>query len=253
MKTSQLHINSGSEFGERVASASDQKKRIAEAVVSQILLAEDFNPANPVFISDGTTSSYVATEFVMRYAEKSRNADKIHILTNNLDVPIQVLCDKEAAQKVTIRVAPGDFSYKNCGVYGEETERFVSNVVTDCVCVLSVAGIDGHLGPYSTHPQARGIRREIMKNARQIILVADNTKLSQKHDIGSAISPNDWELWTDEKRRGRIWVATTKPTKSTGDRHTITPGTKDRRTAEQIETENRWLLRFKLGDFFINA
>ena len=139
MNTANLHINSGSHYGQRLHTNAPVKARIAEWVVQNILLLERFDPRNPVFISDGSSASFVFWHFMQAYLAKPQNLS-LNIFTNNLDVPMQVQCEPRAVDLVSVEFAPGVFRSEYCGVFGPATDEWIENKCVGSTCVLAVTG-----------------------------------------------------------------------------------------------------------------
>lgn len=250
MNTALLHTNSGSIYGSRVGNAAEAKTKIAKEVVKRILWRPGFDPNNPVFISDGSSASYVFCEYMQTYLAHPQD-DPLNVWTNNLDVPIQVSCQPNAPDRVAVEVAPGLFRPSYCGTFGDLTEAWIEKHCAGSTCIMAVTGLDAELGPYAKHPEAKKVKAAIMRTASQLVIVADAAKLRQKRDIAAAVSPNEWKRWCDD-RAGRVHVLSDRSSHipCPPNAFVIKSGAVDNRTPDQIEQENHRLLNIKLPNHY---
>ena len=253
MRTKEFHENSGSEFGKRVLEMEPEKERIAEAVLKYALWQEALDPKNPIFLSDGSSASYVWCHYLRAWAKNGPAGEALIVKTNNLDVPMQVLCEPGAHGRVNIEDAPGDFSFKFCANFGSDTDAWVEKKCSGCTCILAVTSLDAELGPGSKDPRARAIKRAVMETANVLVIVADRTKLSKPRNPADAANPNAWKIWRDQRaNEGRLFVVTDQSPEVTHPyKRTPFKGFPDARTPLQIENENTWWLREHLGKQFI--
>jgi hypothetical protein len=252
MRTKDFHIRSGSLFGARVAEMEGIKKAVARETVTRVLWPHGMDPKNPVFFSDGSSSSYVWCYYLGAWLQHTDHGERLSVWTNNVDVPLQGLCEPNAPGRVAINVAPGEFSFKYCANFGASTEAWCAEHCKRSVCVLSVTGLDGELGPCGRDTDARGIKRAVLENANFLVIVADCTKLRKRRDPAHAAAPEVWHVWRDKwARQGRLVVVTSLSTAADRLKREPFRGFPDERSPDGIESDNLWWLRERLGDQLI--
>lgn len=144
----------GPHFGTRRAEFVEAKREIGRAAAG-LVTAGDI-----VGLDSGTT---VAAMVPFLPAD-------IVVYTNSLAV-IQPLSKRSA----TIYLAAGIYVPEMAAVYGPETEAFFRrNPVSRYF--LSVARVDVWGGLYNVHPDTVRVKRVLMNNAREVILLADHHK-----------------------------------------------------------------------------
>jgi hypothetical protein len=79
MRTKEFHVTSGSEFGKRVADMEPEKKLIAQAVLSRVLWPPNLSPKNPIFVSDGSSASYVWCYYLREWTAKGSAAEPLTV------------------------------------------------------------------------------------------------------------------------------------------------------------------------------
>ncbi|HEY1661715.1 MAG TPA: hypothetical protein VGI03_04790 [Verrucomicrobiae bacterium] len=253
MRTKEFHMKSESQYGQRVADLELEKKRVADAIVQRILWRQGQHPHNPLYVSDGSSASFVFCKYLQRWIKEGD--ETLRVWTNNLDVPMQVLCEEGAPEKVSIHSAPGEFSYKYCGNFGRETEAWIEQHCGRSTCILAVTALDADLGPCGRGEDAKAIKAAVMKAANVLIVVADHTKLRCPRDPGAAAAPDEWRRWRDERSAdGRLFVVTTRSLNVpvTFGRFPL-KGAVDARTPDQIESENFARLSTQLGQQLITV
>lgn len=255
MVTQDFHLKSGSLFGRRVAELVREKKAVAKAVVENILMRPGCDPKNPVFISDGSSSSYVWCYFLRKWAATVRDRDALRIWTNNLDIPMQALCEPNGTKSVDIRIAPGEFSYKYCANFGLDSEKWVREHCDRCTCVLAVTALDSELGPCGKGEDAKAIKKAVMESANVLVIVTDHVKNSKQRDPDQAACPDEWKKWRDVRaKEGRLFVVTNKsPAVSLPFKRTPFVSHPDTRAPSDIESETLWALHLALKTQLIIA
>ncbi|WAT00797.1 DeoR/GlpR family transcriptional regulator [Rouxiella chamberiensis] len=147
-------------YNDRKVMWSDQKARIAARVAGQI------PDGSTLFIDIGTTPEAVAHALI--------NHNDLRIVTNNLNVAT-LLSPKEDFR---ILLAGGEVRSRDGGIMGEATLDFISRFRLD-YGILGISGIDmdGSLLEFDYH-EAR-IKRAIIDNSRNVMLVTDHSKFGR--------------------------------------------------------------------------
>ena len=147
-------------YNDRKIMWSDQKARIASRVAEQI------PDGSTLFIDIGTTPEAVAHALL--------NHRDLRIVTNNLNVAT-LLSPKEDFR---LLLAGGEVRSRDGGIMGEATLDFISQFRLD-YGILGISGIDmdGSLLEFDYH-EAR-IKRAIIDNSRNVMLVTDHSKIGR--------------------------------------------------------------------------
>ncbi|MEG3133690.1 DeoR/GlpR family transcriptional regulator [Rouxiella sp. T17] len=147
-------------YNDRKIMWSDQKARIAARVAEQI------PDGSTLFIDIGTTPEAVAHALL--------NHRDLRIVTNNLNVAT-LLSPKEDFR---LLLAGGEVRSRDGGIMGEATLDFISQFRLD-YGILGISGIDmdGSLLEFDYH-EAR-IKRAIIDNSRNVMLVTDHSKFGR--------------------------------------------------------------------------
>lgn len=167
-------------YNDRKIMWSDQKARIAARVASQI------PDGSTLFIDIGTTPEAVAHALL-------EHRD-LRIVTNNLNVAT-LLTPKEDFR---ILLAGGEVRSRDGGIMGEATLDFISQFRLD-YGILGISGIDmdGSLLEFDYH-EAR-IKRAIIENSRNVMLVTDHSKFGRNAMVNLGnMSLIDY-MFTDQK------------------------------------------------------
>jgi len=167
-------------YNDRKVMWSDQKARIAARVASQI------PDGSTLFIDIGTTPEAVAHALI--------NHRDLRIVTNNLNVAT-LLTSKEDFR---ILLAGGEVRSRDGGIMGEATLDFISQFRLD-YGILGISGIDmdGSLLEFDYH-EAR-IKRAIIENSRNVMLVTDHSKFGRNAMVNLGnMSLIDY-MFTDQK------------------------------------------------------
>lgn len=244
MITKQIYVDSHCEFGDQVAASEREKDQVAKEVVSKVLLFDEQNPANPVFISDGSSASSVWCHYMKEWAKRYPK-ENLRVWTNNCDVTLQTLIHQPSRNCISVHVASGRFRRDYCAVFGEDTEKWCLAHSSRSVCVVAVTALDHELGPCARNEDARAIKSAVMRSAQVLVIIADRDKLRQQRNPGMAANAKEWENWINNQQN-RLFVVTTRSPH-------INPALPDNslRGADAIEQENLRLLRLKLKEHFI--
>lgn len=148
-----------SDYADRKQFFSQQKGCIGKCVAKLIP-----NGAS-LFIDIGTTPEAVAHALL--------GHKNLRIVTNNLNAAY-LLMQKEDFQ---ITLAGGGLR-PDGGIIGEATVEFINQFRLDyCILGISAVELDGSMMDYDYHEVQ--VKRALMRNARQIILVTDHSKFKR--------------------------------------------------------------------------
>ncbi|WP_301098387.1 DeoR/GlpR family transcriptional regulator [Otariodibacter sp.] len=145
-----------SDYSDRKQFFLSQKNCIGQTVASMI------PNGSSLFIDIGTTPEAVAFSLLSH--------KDLRIVTNNLNAA-HILLQKEDCQ-VTIA---GGVLRSDGGIIGEATVNFINQFRLDyCILGISAVELDGSMMDYDYHEVQ--VKRALMRNARNIILVTDHSK-----------------------------------------------------------------------------
>lgn len=145
---------------QRMAEQADEKTRIARAA------AELIREGETVFISSGTTTLEVARQLSTRRA--------LTVITNSL-LAVNALAD---APDITLIVLGGLLRRSEMSSIGHLTEQALSEVRADKV-VFGIRAVDLEHGLTNDYLQETMTDRAILKIGREVIVVADSSKLGR--------------------------------------------------------------------------
>lgn len=145
---------------QRTAEQAEEKKHIGQAAAALI------KDGDTVFLSSGTT--------VLEAARHVRDRRQLTVITNSLLV-INMLAD---APEVTLIGLGGTLRRSEMSLIGHLTEQALNEVRADKV-ILGIRGVDVEHGLTNADLQETMIDRAVLKMAREIIVVADSTKLGR--------------------------------------------------------------------------
>ena len=149
-----------SDYHDRKHCFSQEKNRIANQVVQLIP-----NGAS-LFIDIGTTSEAVAFALLAH--------QKLRIVTNNLNAA-HILMQNDSFD---ITIASGSLR-QDGGIIGESTVEFLSQFRLDFgILGISAIDLDGTLLDYDYHEVQ--VKRAIIENSRNTLLVTDHSKFSRR-------------------------------------------------------------------------
>ncbi len=151
---------SNTPYSNRKVSFPEEKKRIAEAIASEI---PDFAS---MFINIGTTTEAIADALM---AHKG-----LTVITNNLHVA-SIMSRKDDFK---IIIAGGVVRNRDGGIMGEATVDFVSQFKVD-YAIIGISGIDMSGDLLDFDYQEVRVSKAIVENSRNIFLAADHSKFGR--------------------------------------------------------------------------
>src|SRR5690349_1286911 len=129
MRTKQIHISMGNAFAKKISEHEKEKESVGKHTANVLT---KIGP-NKIFFGDGTSVA-----FSYYYYSKQRRDLPLLVGTNNLDIPMQVLCDADAPRSITIYPAPGRVDFRDCAMGGAEAEEWVAEFCKGATCVMAV-------------------------------------------------------------------------------------------------------------------
>ena len=144
----------------RVAEQTDAKSRIGAAA------AEMVRDGETIFLSSGST--------VLEVAHHLRNRKRLNVITNSLLV-LNVLAD---APEVSVVSLGGVFNRNEMSFIGHITQQALSEVRADKV-FMSISALDLQHGLTNVDLQETLTDRAILKIAREVVLLADHSKIGR--------------------------------------------------------------------------
>ncbi len=163
----------------------DSKIRIAK------LLAEHIPDNSSIFINIGTTTEESAKALI--------NKKDLTVITNNINVAT-ILTANDTAEIV---LAGGIVRKRDWGITGEATIDFIKQFKVD-FGIIGISGIDedGTLLDFD-YNEVR-VARTIIKNARKVFLVADNSKFERNAIVCLCHISEVDAFFTDKKPPNKI-------------------------------------------------
>jgi DeoR family transcriptional regulator of aga operon len=158
LQRSHGQAHSPSSFQDESMRQADEKRRIGLVAASLV------QPGQVIAISAGTTSAQVA-----RALPPHR---QLTVVTNTLNVALEL--SRRPDLKVFVPggfVSPGWFSLN-----GPNTIETLRSFLFDWV-FLSAGGVDPRRGVTDPHGEEAALNRMLVRQARQVVIVADHTKL----------------------------------------------------------------------------
>ena len=137
------------------------------------LAAAELVQANEtVGLSAGTTTTYIGRSL--------RHREKVQVITNAINIGME-LCNQPGIRTyLTGGVIPWAWSFS---LTGNAALTFLDDVYMDKV-FLSVTGLDVERGATSLEPDEALVYRKMLKQSKQVIVVADSSKLDK---VGPAL------------------------------------------------------------------
>jgi DeoR family glycerol-3-phosphate regulon repressor len=156
-----------------------EKRRIARLVAAHI------PEHSSLFVNIGTTTEAVARELL--------NHKDLRFITNNLNVALLLA----ANPNFSIVIAGGTVRNRDGGVVGQSANDMIAQFRVD-YAVIGISGIDadGTLLDYD-YDEVRAAQA-IVRNARQVFLVADHTKFSRHPMVRAGSIAEVSALFTDQ-------------------------------------------------------
>lgn len=138
-----------------------EKRRIGLAA------AELIQPGETVGLTAGTTTTHIGRSL--------RHRDKIQVVTNALNIGME-LCNQPGIRTLlTGGVVPWAWSFS---LTGNAALNFLDDVYMDKVFV-SVTGLDAERGATTLETEEALVFRKMIRRAKEVIVVADPSKLGQ--------------------------------------------------------------------------
>jgi DeoR family glycerol-3-phosphate regulon repressor len=173
------------DYSDRKVLNLNEKRRIAR------LVAQHIPPHSSLFINIGTTTEAVARELL--------NHKDLRFITNNLNVALLLATNPG----FSVVIAGGTVRNRDGGVVGQSANDMIAQFRVD-VAVIGISGIDedGTLLDYD-YDEVRAAQT-IVRNARQVFLVADHTKFSRRPMVRAGSITSASALFTDQPVPERI-------------------------------------------------
>src|ERR1017187_8357316 len=150
-----------SSFLAREQRFAGEKRRIGLAAAELILANET------VGLTAGTTTTHIGRSL--------RHRDKIQVVTNAINIGME-LCNQPGIRTyLTGGVVPWAWSFS---LTGNAALTFLDNIYMDKV-FLSVTGLDAERGATTLESDEALVYRKMLKQAKQVIVVADASKLGK--------------------------------------------------------------------------
>jgi DeoR family transcriptional regulator of aga operon len=150
-----------SSFLAREQRSAAEKRRIGLAAAELVQANETIG------LSAGTTTTYVGRSL--------RHREKIQVITNALNIGME-LCNQPGIRTyMTGGVVPWAWSFS---LTGNAALSFLDNVYMDKV-FLSVTGLDPERGATSLEADEAMVYRKMIKQSKQVIVVADSSKIGK--------------------------------------------------------------------------
>jgi hypothetical protein len=201
---------SSTRFGHRIREHVESKEGIARAVVQRFL-----SPGQGAFLSDGTTTFYVATAiyelFWNRWRAKKDDPkvefpQPVRIDTNNIAIAHEFLFwfppqHEGGGPLVKVSLANGNFDHDLYATLGGRTLTFVRDALDQrlTTVILSVSAMYGKYGPLGRGSESLEVKQNaIAANVRTVWLV-EHEKLSIPWD-------DDGPDWTAGKKLPPVYT-----------------------------------------------
>ena len=205
-----------STFGHRINHLQADKQVVAQAVVDRFL-----GPGQAAFISDGSSTFYVALELYdqARLAAQAQQGQRQHaIRTNHLAVALELaLWDQPfgTIPGVSVAMPAGKVKSDLMMVSGDRAEAQVKEwVQRSPYTVLSVRSLFGAQGPAGMEDFSLRVKQiaidDARANGKNVIIIADHEKLSNAPDKPNLVF-QDARQWQAAMEYPYLYVVTTKP------------------------------------------
>ncbi|MDH2925943.1 DeoR/GlpR family transcriptional regulator [Lonepinella koalarum] len=149
-----------SDYADRKEFLLQEKNKIAQAAVKLI------PNGSSLFIDIGTTPEAVANALL--------NHKDLRIVTNNINAAYILMKNNS----FHITMAGGTLRHQDGGIIGEATVAFISQFRLDFgILGISSIDLDGSLLDYDYHEVQ--VKRAIIENSRQTLLVSDHSKFNR--------------------------------------------------------------------------
>jgi DeoR family transcriptional regulator of aga operon len=138
-----------------------EKRHIGLAAAELVLAGET------VGLTAGTTTTHIGRSL--------RHRDKIQVITNAINIGMELCNQPGIRTSLTGGVVPWAWSFS---LTGNAALTFLNDVYMDKV-FLSVTGLDGERGATSLEADEALVYRKMIKQAKQVIVTADSSKLGK--------------------------------------------------------------------------
>lgn len=138
-----------------------EKRRIGLAAADLI------QPGETIGLTAGTTTTHVGRSL--------RHRDKIQVVTNAINIGMELCNQPGIRTHVTGGVVPWTWSFS---LTGNAALNYLDDVYMDKV-FLSVTGLDAEKGATTLETDEALVYRKMLKQAKRIIVVADSSKLGR--------------------------------------------------------------------------
>nr|WP_279306592.1 DeoR/GlpR family DNA-binding transcription regulator [Microvirga solisilvae] len=150
------------EFQDRNTLAVEEREAIAQIAVKLV------QPGDVIMIDSGSTTA----RFAQILAER---AERITVITNCFAVASALV----SQNSVRVLFCPGDFSARERGVYGSETNAFLRRFNAD-IAFIGASGLTLE-GPNDVETQACWVKRTMIERAERSVLLLDSAKFNRRH------------------------------------------------------------------------
>lgn len=148
-------------FGVREQSQPEEKEAIARVAASLV------NPGDTVILDAGTTTARVARHLHARTG--------LTVITTSL----HVLRELGADDQITLIAAGGTVRQATLSFVGSWAEEMLSQFHADTL-FLAATAIDLERGLFNSNVFEIGVKQQMIRSARRVILVADHTKFGRQ-------------------------------------------------------------------------
>lgn len=164
----------------RAEKSAKEKTTIAQLAVEQI------SDHTSIFLDTGSTTEALARQL-------GRFSD-LKLYTNSVNVALTA----REHFGVSVHVTPGQLRKVELDLVGYDTVDFIQNYLFDTV-FMGVAGIDDERGFMDFEEDEARIRRALIKNSRNKVMLADSTKFGKAANISTAMFDEVDRLVTNSK------------------------------------------------------
>lgn len=172
-------------LSERLQARHIEKRAIARQAALSV------PSGSTVFLDTGSTTLAVADELL--------SLSGLTIITNSIDIATRFVgLDASLQSRNRLIILPGTVSAGLPAIYGENTIADVARYYAD-VAILSPTALDTTRGAMSFNHQEAAIARAMCDNARNILIVADHSKIGQSSRISFCGNNAIDQLITDSK------------------------------------------------------
>jgi DeoR/GlpR family transcriptional regulator of sugar metabolism len=180
-------MESGSEapISQRTTEQVKEKRAIARAAAPHI------QSGQVLFVDAGSTTTLLADELA--------RISGITVITNSVDVAVRINQPKSRVANENKAILLGGMMHDSLlATFGDKTVGEIYNYCAD-LALLSPVGIDAEYGATSFDPAEAEVARAMVANARQVLILADHTKLGVVSRVSYCRPERIDLLITDEK------------------------------------------------------